>query len=410
MATTTHDDDAPKQRKADAGSAFGRIPLGRLFGINIRADWSVLIIGGLVAGNLGLGMLPQWHPDWGPVLTWAVAVGAAVLFLASILVHEMSHALVGRKMGIPVRNITLFIFGGMAHTEKEPPSPRAELLMAAAGPVTSLALGLAATFGGLALASVSFANVQEPTEALSQIGPTATLLLWLGPINIILGVFNMVPGFPLDGGRVLRAILWAWTKDLTKATKWASLAGQGFAAVLAAWGIISLLGGNVVQGIWLLLIAWFLRNAARAGYTQTLIQQALAGTKVGQVMRRRLIHVPPNISVATLVDDYLMASDQQCFPVVSDDRHLEGIVCLEDVRGVPRDAWPTTPVRDAMTPASELETTREDAPATDVLRQLGTREVDQVPVVDPQGALLGLVRRQDVLRWLALHDDRLRTT
>lgn len=406
-STEQRSQDQSRSSSDDGGGAFGRIPLGRVFGIHVHADWSVLIIVALVAANLGLGVLPQWHGDWSPLLTWGVALGAAVLFLASILVHEMSHALVGRRMGIPVRHITLFIFGGMAHTEKEPGSPRAELLMAAAGPITSLVIGFAATAGGVALASGAFQDMQtmeDPTQALAQIGPVATLLLWLGPINVILGVFNLVPGFPLDGGRVLRAILWAWTKDLTKATKWASYAGQGFAALLVAWGIINLLQGLVVQGIWLLLIGWFLRNAARAGYTQTVVQKALEGTTVGDVMRRHLHAVAPDLSIATLVDRYLMESDQAAFPVVGEDRHLEGIICLEDVRRIPREAWQRTQVREAMTPAEKLQTSEESEPATDVMRKLGTHDVDQVPVVDRTGSLQGLVRRQDILRWLALHE------
>lgn len=397
--------DTERDHRNEDGGQFGHIPLGSVLGVRVHADWSVLIIVALVAANLGLGVLPQWHQDWSWTLTWAVALGAAVLFLLSILVHEMSHALVGRRMGIPVRHITLFIFGGMAHTEREPPNPRAELLMAAAGPLTSLAIGVAATLGGVALARAPFATMEDPTAALAQVGPGATLLLWLGPINVLLGIFNLVPGFPLDGGRVLRAALWAWTKDLTKATKWASFAGQGVAALLIAWGIINLMQGLVVQGVWLLLIGWFLRNAARAGYSQTLIHQALEGTTVAEVMRRHLQYVRPELSVGMLVDRHLMESDQQAFPVISDGMRLEGIVCLEDIRRIPRDAWYSTRVSEAMTPLEDLTTTEESRPATDVLRTLGTQDVDQVPVIDPSGRFRGLVRRQDILRWLALHQE-----
>ena len=383
---------------------FGQLRLGRISGIHIHADWSVLIIVGLVAANLGLGLLPTWHPGWSFVTTWAVSIGAALLFLASILVHELSHALVGRRMGIVVRHITLFVFGGMAHTENEPPSPKAEALMAGVGPLTSLALGVASIAGGLALSESLLTTGQSPAAVLSGMGPVATLLLWLGPINVILGVFNLVPGFPLDGGRVLRAALWGLTGDLQKATRWASWSGQGFAALLAAWGIVSLVEGMIVQGVWLLFIGWFLRNAARAGYRQTMLNAALGTTRVGELMRRHLQLVSPEMPLSRLIQGLSMRCDQGCYPVVTDGQQLQGVVFLEDVRKVPREAWAHTSVASAMTPITELQTTGEHVEATEILRHF--RRVDELPVVDAAGILRGLIRRQDVLRWLSLRDAR----
>jgi predicted transcriptional regulator len=222
-------------------------------------------------------------------------------------------------------------------------------------------------------------------------------------VNIILGIFNLVPGFPLDGGRVLRAFLWAVTHDLEKATRWASYSGQLVAWTMIALGVTSMFGGNVGQGIWLMLIGWFLLHAARASYQQTMIEEALRGARVREVMRRGLTSVPPELPVSSLVTDYLMSTDQQAFPVLSNDGHLQGIVCLEDVRKIPRGAWERTNVAQIMTPTSALSTLSAEAPASDALRKLGERNVDQVPVLERDGSLLGLVRRADILRWLSLH-------
>ncbi len=358
----------------------------------------------LVMVNLAIGVLPAWHPGWGALLTWGVALGASVLFFGSVLAHELSHALVGRRFGVPVRRITLFIFGGMAHMEREPPSPKSELLMAAAGPVTSLVIGFVAMVAGSWALTDELAMLGDPMLAMAHAGPLTTLLLWLGPVNILLGLFNLVPGFPLDGGRVLRAALWAGTRNLEKATRWASWAGQAVGWILIALGITALLSRGLFQGLWLMLIGWFLLNAARASYLQTVVHESLRGTRVADLMRRRVVTVPSNLPVNVLVSDFLMAVDQQCFPVVDDER-LAGLVCIDDVRRVPRDAWLETPVAEIMTPASAIEPLPADAPATEALRklELSDRDIDQVPVVEPDGTLLGLVRRQDILRWLRLH-------
>jgi Zn-dependent protease/CBS domain-containing protein len=384
------------------------IPLGQVFGVKLGADWSLLIIFALILFNLGLGVLPAWHPDWGPVLTWAIALGAAVLFFASVLVHELSHAVVANAHGIPIRRITLFIFGGMAHMEREPPSARSEFWMAIVGPITSVVIGVVALLFGSLLAHGALADYErDPVGALRQVGPLATLFLWLGPINILLGVFNMVPGFPLDGGRVLRAILWGATGSLERATRWASNVGRGFAWLLIATGVLMLfggvvpiLGGGPVQGLWLVLIGWFLNNAAQASYQQMLITTGLRGVRVRDVMRPVVETVSPDASVEELVREHIMRSDQRAFPVVR-GADVVGLVCLADVRRVPQAAWRHTPVASVMTPADELVSLRPDEPAEDALQQLSTRAVDQIPVLE-DGDLEGLVRREDIVKWLSL--------
>ena len=384
------------------------VELGSLFGVRIFADYSLLIIMALVTLNIGAGVLPAWHPQWNKLLTWSVAFAAAVLFFASILVHELSHAIVGRKVGIPISGITLFMFGGVAQMEREPERPRAEFLMAIVGPLTSIAIGVIASLIGAWSARNALAMTGNEMDALPRIGPFATLMLWLGPINIVLGLFNMVPGFPLDGGRVLRSILWWATGSYRKATRWASLAGQTVAWVLISAGVfmafgfyVPLLGTGIVQGLWLILIGWFLSRAARTSYEQVVINEALENVPVSRLMLSRLDAVPPEMSVTELVQTRLLHSDQRCFPVLSDGR-LEGLVCIEDVRKVPESRWNETAVREVMTPLSGLTVLEANAQSGDAMRALARRDVDQIPVVE-NGRLLGLVRRQDIMKWLGLH-------
>ena len=384
--------------------------LARIAGIDIYLDWSLLIIFFLITFGLGVSLFPAWHPDWTPGTIWLTALAAAVLFFASVLAHELSHALVGRARGIEVRRITLFIFGGMAHLEREPDQWRAELWMAAVGPVTSLVLGLVFTaLGNLLLGPVEI-DPDHPQAALALAGPVATLLLWLGPINIILGLFNLVPGFPLDGGRVLRAILWGVTGDLKRATYWASLAGQAFAWILIISGLFMMLGVSVpifgtgfINGLWLAFIGWFLNSAALVSYRQILVRETLEGVPVSRVMQRDFIPVEPELALDRLIEEHLMKTDQRVFPVVDHDR-LVGLVCLDDVRKIPRETWAGTPIREVMTPAASLAAVSPQDDVADALHTLTRRGVNQLPVIE-QDRLVGLLRREDIMKWLAFHGD-----
>ncbi|HEX3597393.1 MAG TPA: site-2 protease family protein, partial [Polyangiaceae bacterium] len=257
-------------KSIESGPRPAGLRLGRVFGVEIRLDFTLIIVFFLVATNFGEGTLPRWHPDWSPGLVWAVALGAAVLFFTSVLLHELSHALVAKSQGIPVRGITLFMLGGVAQIERDPSTPGREFAMAVVGPLMSLLIGVLCTaIGGASLSMGAASFAEHPTEALQQVGPLGTLLIWLGPLNLVLGVFNLIPGFPLDGGRVLRSILWAITGDKLRATTWAALVGRAFGWVLVATGVLMafgtvlpVVGGGFVQGVWFVLLGWYLGSAA----------------------------------------------------------------------------------------------------------------------------------------------------
>jgi Zn-dependent protease/CBS domain-containing protein len=384
------------------------LPIGRIAGVEVRLDWSLLIIFALIMVALGWGLFPYWHPDWGVGPAVLTAFGAAVLFLVSVLLHELSHAVVGRRLGVDIRRITLFVFGGMAHMESEPANWRSELAMAIAGPVTSLVLGIAFLWVASLLTGPIQIDPQRPTEAMSRLGPLATLLLWLGPINILLGLFNLVPGFPLDGGRVLRAILWGITGDLTRATRWASGAGQlvawaligtGFAMILGVQ--VPLFGTGLVGGLWLALIGWFLNNAAILSYRRQLVMKSLGDLHVRRIMSTDYQTATPDMSVRELVETRLLRTSQRAYPVL-DQSGLRGMICLEDVRRLERNKWGEVRVEEAMTPVAQLSTVTPEELASRALDLLVQRGVNQLPVISG-GRLVGMVSREDIFRWLTLH-------
>lgn len=384
--------------------------IGRIFGINIYVDWSWIFIFLLVMWNLAVGVFPDLHPQWGPTLIWGTAFVASLLFFVSVLAHELSHSIVAKSQGIPVRNITLFLFGGVSNIEREPPSPSAEFVMAIVGPLTSIVLGVIFFLLSGATAAGFEVITGNPVRALARLDPLSTLLLWLGPINILLGFFNLVPGFPLDGGRVLRSVLWAITKNLRVATRWASWVGQAVAWIFIVAGIsmifgisIPFFGTGVIGGLWLAFIGWFLNNAAVQSYRHVVVEDLLEGVSVVQLMRANAPTVPPSIPVSTLVHDHILGTDERAFPVIDNDR-LVGLVCIDDVRKVPREQWEMTWVSQIMTPASQLAVATPREEASEALSDLARRDVNQLPVIQ-NGQLVGMLCRRDIMRWLQLHSE-----
>ena len=375
---------------------------GSLFGIDIFLDTSLLLIFALIVYVLGASVFPQWHPDWSSATRWLAAIAAGVLFFASLLAHELAHALMSRRFGVEVRRITLFLFGGMAEMEDEPREPRAEFMVAIVGPATSLALGFVFILAAVQLAGPEFTDrlVTDREAALAGLSPLATVLFWLGPVNAVLGIFNMIPGFPLDGGRVLRAAIWWLTGDLQRATRVASSVGRMFGWALIFLGVLQAVAGLLLQGLWLVLIGWFLSNAASASYRMLVLRELLEGVRVRDMMRSHFHSIPAQMRVADFVENHLMQSPQLLWPVLEDER-LIGLVTLEDVRSVPPGD------RDQATVGQIMQTdvaARTLPPDTEARRAFERLDAGGQPmaVVDG-GRCVGLVSAADAAKWLMLH-------
>lgn len=391
--TTPGDNDSPARGRG--------IRLCSLFGIEIHLDTSLFIIFALVVYVLGNSVFPDWHSDWPMSTTWLTAVSAGILFFASILAHELAHSLVSRRFGIEVRRITLFLFGGVAEIGREPDEPRAELLIAIAGPLTSVLIGLFCMTLGTQLAGRDLAQqlLEEQDAALAALSPAVTVLFWLGPINILLGVFNMVPGFPLDGGRVMRALIWWVTGDIRRATKIVTGTGRMFGWFLMVMGVVQAVSGGLAQGLWLVLIGWFLSNAATTSYKQLVVKDVLQGLVAKDMMRPRFEVVPVQMRLSEFIDEHLLQSVQQLWPVVEEGR-LVGLITLEEVREVEREERPVTTVGQVMKTRLGGRTIAPDLDATRTLEVLD-RQQSPLAVVE-NDRVVGLISQMDTVKWLLL--------
>jgi len=381
------------------------VTLCHLLGIEIRLDPSVLIIFTLVVVSLGFALFPRWHPEWPAWLTWATALTAGLAFFASLLAHELAHSVVARARGIPVPRITLFLFGGASEMSSEPRTAGGEFLIAIVGPLMSLALGLLFSWTAVHLAPPEFASQLEtnPEAALASLSPAATLVLWLGPVNLLLGIFNLIPGFPLDGGRVLRAAVWWLTGDFDRATRWAARGGQLIAWTIIALGVLEAASGRL-QGLWLVLIGWFLNHAASATQQQAVLQRRLKGLRVGDLMRTHVEHVAAERSVRDFVEEELLRSAQQVWPVTAGDRTV-GLVALADIADVPVEERARLRVREVMRPIANATVLTSDMPAREALEHLMDSSDAALPVMRGD-QLQGLIDRSDIFRWLAAHGLR----
>jgi Zn-dependent protease/predicted transcriptional regulator len=380
------------------------IPLLTLFGIEIRLDPSVLIIFFLIVYSLGNSVFPQWHPDWGTALSWSTAFVSGILFFVSLLAHEFSHSLVAQRYGIAVPRITLFLFGGVAEISEEPDRPKIEFFVAIAGPLMSILISIICT-------NLAFGITNDPEVinrllagdeiALAELGPVSTSLFWLGTINMVLGVFNLIPGFPMDGGRVFRAIAWALTGDQVKATRWASNLGRYFGWSLMALGFISLFQGAGFTSIWWILIGWFISNLAATSYKQLLANRFLQGFKVADLMRTKFELISPKVPVTQFIDQHLLRSTQQLWPVVEGNRMI-GVVTMSDVVNLSPEARASRSIRDILRPAASIHFLKPDTNVQDALKYITNAE-ESVPVVEG-GMIVGLIQRNDIIKWMSLHE------
>lgn len=368
------------------------IKLGRIFGVEIGLHYSWLIIALLVAFSLG-SHFQMVNPEWGTGVVWATAIVTALLFFAAIVVHELSHAAVAKMRGLPVRSITLFALGGVAQIEREAADAKTEFWMGIAGPITSAVIGF------ICLGLASMLGWSPATEGMMTAAtPPLAMLVWLGYINIMLAVFNMIPGFPLDGGRVLRAVIWWTTGDGDRSTRIAARVGQFVAVFFIVWGIFSFFRGSGFGGLWIAFIGWFLLNAAQASYAQVEITQSLKGKTVADVMRRDCPLVDGNTNLQTFTDEYLLKTGERCF-VVAEQGRIAGLITSHEVKEIEPQKRAFTTVDEAMRPLENLRTVPPDAPVIEALEMMGGEDVNQLPVVR-DGKLEGIISRAHILQLL----------
>lgn len=362
--------------------------IARIRGIDIGIHYTWLLAFGLVAWSLASGYFPQNYPGWDRTLYWVVGGAAALMLFLSVLAHELTHSFVAQARGLEVHSITLFIFGGVSNIKSESEDAQDEFLVAVVGPISSLIL---AGLFWLAVRAVP-----------DQRSPLAASLDYLALVNFMLAVFNILPGFPLDGGRVLRAIIWGFTGSMGKATRIASLVGQGLALLFIGYGFVQILEGNFFSGLWIGFIGWFLNSAADATRRQVAIQESFKGVRVANLMNANPPMVSPAMSVRELVDEQILRQGLRAMPVATDGR-IVGLVTLTDVKKLSPDEWDRNSVGAIMTrpPLRTIGPREEAGPA---LRMLIEQDVNQLLVVE-DGVVLGMLSRGDVMRFLQLRQE-----
>lgn len=376
--------------------------IGRALGIPIRVHASWFLIFFFVTSSLASGFLPDSLPGLPSERYWAMGAVAAVLLFLSVLIHELGHSYVALRYRIPISQITLFLFGGVAHMREESPHPRAELLIAVAGPAVSLAIG------GVCLGLVGMA------EAVGEASSWQGLLVLgglLGSVNVQLGLFNLIPGFPLDGGRVLRAGLWAWGKDFYRATVQAAYVGQGFGVLLGLAGVMVMIGGlsgdlpdsMASTGFWVVILATFLFATALSSRRQARVRQSLAAVPVRDLMVQHVVSIPPDCTVAEAVDQYFVPHGYGGFPVVAEG-HVQGLVTVADVQAVPQSLWTWKSVRQVMREARPSLLIEPNAPVLEAMQRMVQAGWDRLIVVE-EGQVVGLVTHSVILHYLQLHQS-----
>jgi len=366
----------------------GSFRLGRIAGIEIGVHYTWLLAFILIAWSLAQGYFPQSYPGWDTTTYWTTGVIAALLLFGSVLAHEMAHSLVATARGLRVRSITLFIFGGVSNIEGEPERPQVEFVMAIVGPLTSLVL--AGIFWG----------IQQAVDDRGS--PLAAILGYLALINAILAVFNLIPGFPLDGGRVLCSIIWRVTGSLAKATNIAATVGRVFGWIFITYGVFQLFSGNFLGGLWIAFIGWFLSSAADASRREVTLQEQLSGIRVGDIMDTMPECINAHTTVRELVWQNFIQHGRRAVPICYDDK-LYGIVTLTDVKRLPQERWAETPVEAIMT-RSPLYTVMRDDDLNAALKLLAQHGLNQVPVLS-EGRLVGLLSRADIIRYLQISQE-----
>ncbi|MEW6362080.1 MAG: site-2 protease family protein [Pyrinomonadaceae bacterium] len=370
-----------------------QIKLGRIFGIQIGLHYSWIIIAVLISLSLS-GYFSQMHPNWGGSTIWAVSIITAISFFIAILLHELAHAAIARRRGLPVNTITLFALGGVANIEEEPGDAKTEFWMAIVGPLTSALIGI------ICLVAARFSGWAPGTDPEK---PLLAMLVWLGYVNLGLAIFNLIPGFPMDGGRVLRSIVWWFTGDGSKATRVASVSGQIIAIGFIIIGLLQFFGGAGFGGLWLAFIGWFLLSAAKATYFQSELKEKLHGVKVRDLMVPECAVVDANTNLESFVDEHLLRSPSRCFIVVQGGEPA-GLITPNEVKAVERKLWKFKTTSEVMKSFDGVVTVDPDLPAIEALELIGKNGVNQLPVVE-NGKLHGIISREQILNYLFMRDE-----
>ena len=364
----------------------GSFRIFRIAGIDINIHISWLIILVFLTFSLATGWFPITYPGSSTATYYLLGFIASILLFVSVLLHELAHSFVARSRGLQVKSIVLFIFGGVSNIEQEPQTPGIEFSMAFVGPLVSLLIGVVCY--GLWL-------LVRGTHSL-----IVPILSYLALMNIILGIFNLIPGFPLDGGRVLRSIIWKVTGNFQTATNITTFVGQAFAYLIILWGILLFFAGNAFNGLIIIFTGWFLLTSAQSARSQSVLDTAFRGVTVNQIINTNVMTVPANISLQKLVDEYFLPRGLRSAFVMQGDQ-LAGLITLSDIRHVPRDQWPQTPVGYAMIPLERLHTITPQQNVKDVLPLMTGQDVNQLAVVQ-DGRLVGVLTREGILRSLEI--------
>ncbi len=366
----------------------GRLKVIEVWGIPIRVHFSWLLVFGLVTWSLAAGYFPREYPGWAARTYWVVGAITALVFFASILIHELGHSWVALRNGIPIRSITLFVFGGVAQLGREPGAAGVELRIAIAGPATSLVL--AGLFAGT-------------WQLVRDIPILAVPAIWLARINFMVAAFNLIPGFPLDGGRLFRALVWRWTGSLRRASEAASFTGQLVAFGFIGWGILTVLGGDVIGGMWITFIGWFLQNAAAASHAEANLREMLRDVTVGQAMTQDCRRVERGSSLDRVVREEVLSAGRRCF-VVTEAGRLVGLLTLHEIKAIPKDRWAVVTVGEVMMPADKVTAVDPKTDLLAALEKMDDANVAQMPVVEA-GELLGMIGREQVLHYVRVRSE-----
>jgi len=365
--------------------------IGRIFGIKFYLDFSWFLIAALLTWELAVEMFPASFPGHSEFLYFTMGVSAAFIFFLSILLHELGHSLVSQRCGIPVPRITLLFIGGIAEISREPDTARAELKIAAGGPVVSIILAILYGIGGAITYFLHW-------------GAASLVLQWLAVVNLCLVLFNLIPGYPLDGGRILRALIWANTGNLRKATFITTRIGVGFSWILIALGIV-MLRSSPGNAFVFLLIGIFLKSAAESGYTNTVYHQVLSGVRVADIMTRNPVCIPDHTPLSIVVDDFFLTKNHVAYPVIGADGDFRGLLRLEYLKELPREKWPYTTAGDlALSHHTADATVDISQPAEQAMRRLLAAGQGRLAVLD-SGKVTGIITRHDILHFITIHTE-----